>query len=305
MAISLLLALTLVPALAERLLPAGAALAEPRLVSRLKSAYRPLLDCALRHGASGAARRRPGGRSGAVLAFRLGTDFLPPLDEGALLVQTLLPSDASLAAVDSANRALEERLAEMPGVRALVPAHRARRAHRGPDAALPLGRPGRARGPGRRRRRSRSESRRSFEELPFAAELTTPMGMRIAEGIGGTPADIQVEIFHPDLDAAGQSRETEIRAAARARRRRRVGQRRHRRATAALARGARRRGAAPSRRAAPARARHRDRRGAGDHARAALRRRRSASIAWCAFPTTAGSPPPDSPACRWWSRRAS
>ena len=36
----------------------------------------------------------------------------------------------------------------MPGVRALVPAHRPRRAHRGSDAALPLRRPDRARDPG-------------------------------------------------------------------------------------------------------------------------------------------------------------
>ena len=37
------------------------------------------------------------------------------------------------------------------------------------------------------------------EELPYPVELTTPMQMRIAEGIGGTPSDIQVKLFHPDL----------------------------------------------------------------------------------------------------------
>ena len=51
---------------------------------------------------------------------------------------------------------------------------------------------------------------RRSKQLPYAAELTTPMGMRIAEGIGGTPADIQVEVFHPDL-AALAARESDIR----------------------------------------------------------------------------------------------
>lgn len=40
----------------------------------------------------------------------------------------------------------------------------------------------------------------SIEDLPYSVELTTPMGMRIAEGIGGTPADLQVKLFHPDLE---------------------------------------------------------------------------------------------------------
>jgi cobalt-zinc-cadmium resistance protein CzcA len=209
MAISLLLALTLMPSLAERLLPSGAALEEPRLVSRLKRVYRPLLGAALRRPRavqlSAAALALPA----IVLAFGLGTDFLPPLDEGAVLVQTLLPSDASLAAVDSANRALEDRLAEMPGVRASY-----RRTGRGEatedpmphylsDVLIVLEDPGAA---------AAVEERveEALEKLPFVAELTTPMGMRIAEGIGGTPADVQVEVFHPDL-AALASRETEIR----------------------------------------------------------------------------------------------
>jgi len=37
--------------------------------------------------------------------------------------------------------------------------------------------------------------------VPGVAVLfTTPLGMRIDEGLGGTPADISVRIFGPDLD---------------------------------------------------------------------------------------------------------
>lgn len=43
--------------------------------------------------------------------------------------------------------------------------------------------------------------RKQLEGVPGVAVLfTTPLGMRIDEGLGGTPADIAVRIFGPDLD---------------------------------------------------------------------------------------------------------
>jgi cobalt-zinc-cadmium resistance protein CzcA len=43
--------------------------------------------------------------------------------------------------------------------------------------------------------------RRRTERVPGVSVLfTTPLGMRIDEGLGGTPADIAVKIFGPDLD---------------------------------------------------------------------------------------------------------
>jgi cobalt-zinc-cadmium resistance protein CzcA len=45
------------------------------------------------------------------------------------------------------------------------------------------------------------DMRERLEHLPGVAVLfTTPLGMRIDEGLGGTPADISVRIFGPDLD---------------------------------------------------------------------------------------------------------
>ena len=45
------------------------------------------------------------------------------------------------------------------------------------------------------------DMRERAENLPGVAVLfTTPLGMRIDEGLGGTPADISVRIFGPDLD---------------------------------------------------------------------------------------------------------
>ena len=190
------------PVLVDRLLPAGARSRGAALVvARDQAALPP----AARLGACAAARAVQVARAGDRAArpscspLRLGTNFLPELDEGAFMVQTLLPSDTSLSAVDGANRQLEERLAAMPGVRP-----RYRRTGRGEltedpmphylsDVLIVLD-------PGTPSRRGRAAAGRGARSaLPFGVELTTPMGMRIAEGIGGTPADIQVELFHPDL----------------------------------------------------------------------------------------------------------
>jgi len=101
---------TLVPALVDRLLPPDAKLDEPRVVGAIKRVYRPALDFALRRGVL--VQVVAAGLSAAALwlGTRLGSDFLPALDEGALMVQTVLPSDSSLAAIDAANRQLEEAL---------------------------------------------------------------------------------------------------------------------------------------------------------------------------------------------------
>lgn len=46
-----------------------------------------------------------------------------------------------------------------------------------------------------------SDMREQLEGMPGVSVLfTTPLGMRIDEGLGGTPADLSVRIFGPDLD---------------------------------------------------------------------------------------------------------
>ena len=46
-----------------------------------------------------------------------------------------------------------------------------------------------------------ADMREQLEGVPGVAVLfTTPLGMRIDEGLGGTPADLSVRIFGPDLD---------------------------------------------------------------------------------------------------------
>jgi cobalt-zinc-cadmium resistance protein CzcA len=208
MALSLLFSFTLVPVLVDRFLPPGTALAEPRVVVAVKRLYRPALDYALRRGALVQVLALGLSATALWLGTRLGSDFLPALDEGALMVQTVLPSDSSLAAIDAANRQFEEELGEVGGVASVY-----RRTGRGEVTEDPM--------PtylsdvlvvlesGADAAAVEREVEEIGERMPFGVEITTPMNMRIAEGIGGTPADVQVELFAADLSALA-ARQSEI-----------------------------------------------------------------------------------------------
>lgn len=200
MTISLVLTFTLVPALVERFLPPGASLEEPRLVSWIKTIYRPALDWALRHGPLVRVLALGLTIPSIWLAVNLGTNFLPTLDERAFMLLSKIPAGSSLEAVDQANLHLDDRLKDIPGVSAVY-----RRSGRAevtedpcpitdsevmvildPDA-------------------DESTVHRmvleAAEHMPFPVDVATPMQERIAEGIGGTPADIQVKLFNRDLEA--------------------------------------------------------------------------------------------------------
>jgi cobalt-zinc-cadmium resistance protein CzcA len=209
MTISLALSFTLVPVLVDRFLPPGTALAEPRFVAWIKRIYRPGLDWALRHGLAVQVVALLVALPSFWLATRLDTQFLPELDEGALMVQTLLPSDVSVAAVDEANVGFEAGLVELPGVRSVY-----RRTGRGEITEDPM--PHSISDilvvlePGTDSEALGVEIEELGEAAPFGVEVTTPMGMRIAEGIGGSPADIEVELYAADLEPL-RAREAEIR----------------------------------------------------------------------------------------------
>ena len=126
---------------------------------------------------------------------------MPQLDEGAFLLQTVLPAEASLEEVDRLNHRVEDLLREVPEVEDVV--RRTGRAERTEDPmphtvsdVLVVLKPERARA----LEEIESDMRERLENLPGIGVLfTTPLGMRIDEGLGGTPADLSVRIFGPDL----------------------------------------------------------------------------------------------------------
>jgi cobalt-zinc-cadmium resistance protein CzcA len=212
---SLVLALTVVPVTAATVLrPRAAGRPEDTwLIRRVKSVYAPLLDRCMRRAGWVRIATLAVTLPALALAGRVGSDFMPKLDEGAFLLQTVLPPEASLDQVDRANHRVEDLLREFPEVEDVV--RRSGRAEQTEDPmphtvsdVLIVLKPQRARS----LEDLEAAMRAKLAKVPGVSLLfTTPLGMRVDEGLGGTPADLVVRIFGDDLDQlarlAGQARE--------------------------------------------------------------------------------------------------
>jgi cobalt-zinc-cadmium resistance protein CzcA len=127
---------------------------------------------------------------------------MPELDEGALILNTVLPGEASLEQVDLLNHRVEDVLRQFPEVKDVV--RRTGRSERTEDPmahtysdVLVVLNPD----VGRKGDELVAAMRERTQRVPGMSVLfTTPLGMRIDEGLGGTPADIAVRLFGPDLD---------------------------------------------------------------------------------------------------------
>jgi cobalt-zinc-cadmium resistance protein CzcA len=205
---SLILALTLVPvgsALMLRPRPEG----KPEdvwIIRRLKQVYAPVLDACMRRPKTVLLISVLVTAPTIAAGFFVGSDFMPKLDEGAFMINTILPPEASLDQVDRINHNVEDALRGVPEVDDVVRrTGRAERTedpmvHTQSDILVVLK-------PGRRRSMEQLEQvmREKVTSVPGASALiTTPLLMRIDEGLGGTPADLYVRVFGPDLDQLAQ-----------------------------------------------------------------------------------------------------
>ena len=201
---SLVLALTLVPVAAAVFLraPARGAEEDVWMIRRLKRLYAPALDRAMRHAGLVQIATMAITIPGIGLATIVGSDFMPQLDEGAFLLQTIMPPDTALDEVDRVNHRVEDVLRRFEDVEDVV--RRTGRAERTEDPmphvvsdVLVVLKPDRRAD----LEALESEMREALNSVPGVSILfTTPLGMRIDEGLGGTPADLSVRVFGPDLD---------------------------------------------------------------------------------------------------------
>ncbi len=207
MVAALFLALTITPVMSGLLLArapvSGSSSAthdDVWIVRALKRAYAPALAFATRH--AGAVRFISLALTIPAIALgtQLGTDFMPELDEGALIINTSVPGEASLEQTDLLNHKIEDILRTFPEVVDVVRrTGRSERtedpmAHTYSDILVVLKKD---------RERTNDElvtaMRESVQDVPgITAMFTTPLGMRIDEGLGGTPADISLKIFGQD-----------------------------------------------------------------------------------------------------------
>lgn len=205
---SLVLALTVVPVVSGFFL-------KPRkegkhedvwFIRRLKIVYAPILDACMRRPKTVMLASLLLTVPTIVAGLYVGSDFMPKMDEGAFLIQTILPPEASLDQVDRVNHKMEDALREFPEVEDVV--RRSGRAERTEDPmphtvsdVLVVLKKAR----GRSTEQLEEAMREKLEAVPGATALfTTPLGMRIDEGLGGTPADLNVRFFGPDLDQLAQ-----------------------------------------------------------------------------------------------------
>jgi len=113
---SLLLTLTLTPVLASLFLKKTGHDHEPRFVGRLRSLYLRALDACL-------ARRAPvlvaavlAVLAGAVIASRIGGEFLPRLDEGDISISAIRPASVAISEVAASTGRIERVLTRFPEV---------------------------------------------------------------------------------------------------------------------------------------------------------------------------------------------
>jgi cobalt-zinc-cadmium resistance protein CzcA len=204
LAASLLLALTLVPVAAALILrtPAAGGEQDVWIVGRIKRLYAPLLDTAMRHAGVVQISTLAITVPAIWLALAVGSDFMPQLDEGAFLLQTVMPPDTALEEVDRINHRVEDVLRKFEDVEDVV--RRTGRAERTEDPmphvvsdVLVVLKPDRESDLAS----LETAMRGALATVPGVSILfTTPLGMRIDEGLGGTPADLSVRVFGPDLD---------------------------------------------------------------------------------------------------------
>jgi CzcA family heavy metal efflux pump len=199
---SLIVALTLTPALCAYVLPSERSLAhgDSAVVRLLKRAYRPSLQVAL---------RRPGGVIGAsaallvvalLVASTLGRTFLPDFNEGALTISAVTLPGTSLAQSDRLARRVEQTLLEFPEVAAT--ARRTGRAELDEhaqevnaseiDVRLKMN--------GRSKEAFLTELRGRLATLPgMVVTIGQPISHRIDHMLSGTRANVAIKVFGDDL----------------------------------------------------------------------------------------------------------
>lgn len=221
---SLLLALIAVPALATWLFPHGAR--EARYAVRLEH----WLDHHYARVLAATMRRPALVVGGAVLVFgatmtlvpRLGTEFLPELDEGSILLQATKDPSISLSYAGDVHREIERVVRQTPEVTTVV--SRLGRAEVGSD---PMGvnqsdvfvmlKPRDEWRPGMGKQDLIEEIEESLNaQVPGVGfGFTQPVKMRLDELISGVRSDLAVKVFGDDPDV---NRETAERVAAAIRR---------------------------------------------------------------------------------------
>ncbi len=210
---ALAVSLTAVPVVASLVLPTSAAGHSEEWFRNLRRRYVLHLDGAMGH------RRRTlvtalvvVGAAVASVPF-LGTEFMPRLDEGSILVETRKLPSVALPESAAISGRVEQILRRFPEVRQVVTkigrpdvATEAMGIYQG-DVYVVL-HPREKWKTGRTKEQLVDAMARSLGEMPgLSTNFTQPMAMRLDEVVSGVKADVAVKIFGPDaavLESLGE-----------------------------------------------------------------------------------------------------
>ena len=203
---SLLLSLTAVPVAASYLLSVVGVHHEERWFVRLRDVYRAHLANAMDHSWRTLAIALVVVTTALGSVPLLGTEFMPKLDEGAILIETRkLPSVSLQQSVDLSTR-VEKIIRSFPEVRQVVTkigrpdvATEAMGIYQG-DVYVLL-KPAEAWTAGRDKAALIDGMAAALASMPGVTfNFTQPMAMRLDEVVSGVKADVAVKVFGPDPD---------------------------------------------------------------------------------------------------------
>jgi cobalt-zinc-cadmium resistance protein CzcA len=220
---SLLLALVVIPAAAVKVLrPQDLAPRRPPLLLRAaQRLYQPLLAASLARPRRVAIAAAALLATGGVLYLRAGSEFVPQLDEGDLVIQTTRAADISLDSAVRAAGQLETTLRAVPEVQAVVsrigsPAVATDiMGLEQADVFVSL-RPRGAWRPGLGREALIAELQRRIAAGAPGGEpsFTQPIQMRFNEILAGTVTDVVISVYGEDLSQLQRIAEAVARACA-------------------------------------------------------------------------------------------
>ena len=203
--VSLGVAFTIIPALSELLLKRGPE-REFGFMKALHAGYLRLLERAL------ARPRTTMALSLATLVLalgllpRIGTEFMPPLDEGAIAINIVRLPNASLEGAVKVSTLIEKRLAVYPEVESVISKNGRAEISEDPmgpeqtDVIIML-KPHREWSMGRSKAELVEVMQRDLAGIPgMRYSFSQPIALRVNELISGVKSDLAVKVFGPDLE---------------------------------------------------------------------------------------------------------
>jgi cobalt-zinc-cadmium resistance protein CzcA len=204
---AMMLSLTFIPACVALILRGRMHTGDTRFIARLRSAYEPLLAGAMRHGSAVLATVIAVVVLSAVLGMRMGSEFIPQLDEGDITVHALRIPGTSMDQAIRMQLHLEERLRAVPEVERVF--SKLGTAEIATDPMPPsvadtyvmlkprLDWPD----PDKPKNQLVKELEAVAARVPGNNyEFTQPIQMRMNELISGVRADVAVKVYGDDLD---------------------------------------------------------------------------------------------------------